>query len=173
MKPILLVVALSFLLTAINAQTNETKFIGTVKSQNVAIEAATVQLLKAKDSSIAKIGLTLKDGSFEISTSLQGNFILCIISNGYVKQYSAIYTANNETINVASFNLTQTSKELANVTVISKKPMVEQKLDRMIVNVEASASNVGANALEVLEKSPGVTVDKDGNISLKGKAGTN
>jgi hypothetical protein len=39
------------------------------------------------------------------------------------------------------------------------------------VNVEASASNVGTSALEVLEKSPGISVDKDGNISLKGKQG--
>ena len=41
----------------------------------------------------------------------------------------------------------------------------------MVVNVDAAVSNAGATALEVLEKSPGVTVDKDGNISLKGKQG--
>src|SRR5678815_3511313 len=41
----------------------------------------------------------------------------------------------------------------------------------MVVNVEASVTNMGATALEVLEKSPGITVDKDGNISLKGKDG--
>jgi hypothetical protein len=39
------------------------------------------------------------------------------------------------------------------------------------VNVDAAVTNVGASALEVLEKSPGVSVDKDGNISLKGKQG--
>ncbi|HTF30003.1 MAG TPA: outer membrane beta-barrel family protein, partial [Flavitalea sp.] len=46
-----------------------------------------------------------------------------------------------------------------------------QKIDRMVVNVEASITNAGSNALEVLEKSPGISVDKDGNISLKGKEG--
>src|SRR6185295_5686770 len=40
-----------------------------------------------------------------------------------------------------------------------------------VVNVEASITNVGNSALEVLEKAPGVSVDKDGNISLKGKQG--
>ena len=60
---------------------------------------------------------------------------------------------------------------MAGVTVTAKKPLIEQKLDRTIVNVEASATNVGNSALEVLEKAPGVSVDKDGNISLKGKAG--
>ena len=63
------------------------------------------------------------------------------------------------------------AKSIQAVTVVSKKPLIEQKLDRTIVNVDAAASNVGATALEVLEKSPGITVDKDGNISLKGKQG--
>ena len=53
----------------------------------------------------------------------------------------------------------------------AKKPLIEQKIDRTIVNVEASITNVGTSALEVLEKSPGVSIDKDGNISLKGKQG--
>ena len=60
---------------------------------------------------------------------------------------------------------------MATVTVVAKRPLVEQKIDRTVVNVEASATNVGASALEVLEKSPGISVDKDGNISLKGKDG--
>ncbi|MBD0296794.1 MAG: TonB-dependent receptor, partial [Flavisolibacter sp.] len=53
----------------------------------------------------------------------------------------------------------------------AKRPLIEQKIDRTIVNVEASVTNVGNSALEVLEKSPGVTVDREGNISLKGKQG--
>jgi len=63
------------------------------------------------------------------------------------------------------------TKALGGVTVTSRKPLIEQKIDRTIVNVDAAVSNVGATALEVLEKSPGITVDKDGNISLKGKQG--
>jgi hypothetical protein len=39
----------------------------------------------------------------------------------------------------------------------------------MVLNVEASTTNIGATALELLEKSPGVSIDKDGNIGLKGK----
>ena len=54
---------------------------------------------------------------------------------------------------------------------LAEKKLVEQKIDRMVINVDASPSNAGTSALEVLEKSPGVQVDKDGNISLKGKQG--
>ena len=52
-----------------------------------------------------------------------------------------------------------------------KRPLIEQRIDRTIVNVDASITNIGASALEVLEKSPGITVDREGNISLKGKEG--
>jgi hypothetical protein len=57
------------------------------------------------------------------------------------------------------------------VKVEVKRPFIERKIDRTVVNVDASITNAGTTALEVLEKSPGVTVDKDGNVSLKGKSG--
>jgi len=63
------------------------------------------------------------------------------------------------------------AKSLNAVVITTKKPLIEQKVDRMIVNVDATVTNVGTTALEVLEKSPGISVDKDGNISLKGKQG--
>jgi iron complex outermembrane receptor protein len=171
MKPIFVTIMAFFCLSFSNAQTNSTKFVGKIQSQNQAVEAATVQLLKAKDSSIVKIAVSAKDGSFEVTTNQQGNFLVCVIANGFAKQYSSNYTTNGNVIDVKLFELKPISKDLANVTVVAKKPLVEMKLDRTIVNVDASPSNVGANALEVLEKSPGISVDKDGNISLKGKAG--
>src|SRR4051812_8736412 len=61
------------------------------------------------------------------------------------------------------------SSNLKAVTVTARKPLIEQKADRLIVNVDAFISNTGTNILEALEKAPGVEVDKDGNISLKGK----
>ncbi|HMH21896.1 MAG TPA: TonB-dependent receptor, partial [Puia sp.] len=60
---------------------------------------------------------------------------------------------------------------LGQVTVTGKRPLTEQKIDRLVINVDAAVTNAGATALEVLEKAPGVTVDKDGHISLKGKQG--
>lgn len=65
---------------------------------------------------------------------------------------------------------TDSVHQLKQVVVSSKKPLFEVKIDKTVVNVDAAASNAGANVIEVLEKSPGVYVDKDGNISLKGKS---
>jgi iron complex outermembrane receptor protein len=60
---------------------------------------------------------------------------------------------------------------LEEVTVRSTKPIVEFLTDRTVVNVAAALTNSGATLLEVLEKSPGVTMDRNGNISLKGRQG--
>ncbi len=56
-------------------------------------------------------------------------------------------------------------------TVTGHTPPIERKKDRTIINVEASPTNTGSTVLEVLERSPGVTVDRNGGISLNGKPG--
>ena len=60
-------------------------------------------------------------------------------------------------LHLKQLNLFLLPKDLTGVTVAAKKPLIEQKIDRTIVNVEASITNVGTSALEVLEKSPGVS----------------
>jgi hypothetical protein len=60
---------------------------------------------------------------------------------------------------------------LQTATVTGHTPLVQRKKDRVIINVEVSPSNTGSTVLEVLERSPGVTVDRNGGISLNGKPG--
>jgi outer membrane receptor protein involved in Fe transport len=156
------------------AQTNtQGKVTGTVNGSAKPIEAATVNLLRAKDSSIAKIAVSNKNGEFEIEKLNNGKYLISVQSVGFKKFYSNIFelTTTKNTYDLSSISLTATDKQLSDVVVVSKKPLVEQRLDRTIVNVDASITSVGSTALEVLEKSPGVSVDKDGNISLKGKSG--
>ncbi|MEI9934236.1 MAG: outer membrane beta-barrel protein [Ferruginibacter sp.] len=62
-------------------------------------------------------------------------------------------------------------RNLSEIVVTARKPLIETRPDKTIINVDASISNNGATAMEILEKSPGITVDKDGNISLRGKPG--
>ncbi|MHA4896836.1 outer membrane beta-barrel protein [Pedobacter sp. PWIIR3] len=66
---------------------------------------------------------------------------------------------------------TDTVKTLKEVSVNSKKAFSVKKMDRVVVNVDALISNAGTSALDVLEKSPGVQVDQNGVVSLKGKQG--
>ncbi|MEO6254631.1 MAG: outer membrane beta-barrel family protein [Ferruginibacter sp.] len=137
------------------------------------IDAASVSLLKAKDSTIVKVAVTDKDGNFSFENVKEGNYLVLATSIGHSKTYSPAIaiTANNLFASVGVLQLVPTEKSLKEVVVSSKKPLIERKLDRTIVNVDASITSAGATALEVLEKAPGVSVDKDGNISLKGKSG--
>ena len=137
------------------------------------IDAASVSLLKAKDSSLVKIAITDKEGNFIIENVKDGAYLVLATSTGHSKTYSNVFTISTDQVNanVGILQLIPAEKNLKEVTVVSKKPFIERKADRTVLNVEASISNTGSTALEVLEKAPGVTVDKDGNISLKGKQG--
>jgi iron complex outermembrane recepter protein len=158
------------------AQTNTAgKVYGSIKDggQQKIIDAASVSLLKAKDSSLVKVALTDAAGNFSIENVKDGDYLVLATSVGHSKTYSNVFTISPAAldVNVGVLQLVPQDKNLTGVTVVAKKLFIERKADRTIVNVDASISNTGSTALEVLEKAPGVTVDKDGNISLKGKQG--
>jgi len=137
------------------------------------IDAASISLLRAKDSSLVKAAVTDKDGNFSFEDIKDGSYLVLGTSVGHVKVYSNTFaiSAANSSANVGVLQLVPFEKAMKEVSVTSKKPLIERKLDRTIVNVDASITSTGSTALEVLEKAPGVSVDKDGNISLKGKSG--
>jgi iron complex outermembrane recepter protein len=159
---------------ASQAQKSSGKVSGHVIDGNTkTIESATITLLRAKDSSVAKISAANKDGNFVFENVGEGKYMVSITAVGHTKGFSDVFeiTASNNTVALKTIELVPLAKNLTGVTVSAKKPLIEQKIDRTIVNVDAAVTNVGTSALEVLEKSPGISVDKDGNISLKGKQG--
>lgn len=177
MKPTLLTLITLFLLfnpLINNAQTTKKiKINGLVLFAQKPIDVANVTLHRSQDSALVKMAITNKQGEFEFLDIETATYFIQIQAIGFTKYSSAIIPIKeNKTILVLPpINLFAATKELGNVTVTSKKVFIEQKLDRTIVNVEALATNAGLTAFEVLEKAPGVVVDKDGNISLKGKQG--
>jgi iron complex outermembrane recepter protein len=135
--------------------------------------AVTVSLLHAKDSSLVKMSVSNKSGEYSFDNLLSEQYLVLATSVGFGRTYSKPIkiSSGNISVQVDPIILNPVSKDLKQVTVVSRKPMIEQKIDRTVINVEAAVTNTGSSALEVLEKSPGVQVDKDGNISLKGKQG--
>jgi len=169
-----LFIAIITLSISSQAQKGSGKVSGQVIDGNTrTIEAATITLLRAKDSSVAKISAANKEGNFAFENVGEGKYLVSITAVGHTKGFSETFeiTPANTNVILKTIELVPLAKNLAGVSVTAKKPLIEQKIDRTIVNVEASITNVGTSALEVLEKSPGVSIDKDGNISLKGKQG--
>lgn len=171
MKQLPILFAAGLVALAFQTKAQSAKVSGKVLSTDKPVEAATVSLLRAKDSAVVKFAATGRNGVFEIE-GREGQYLLSVQAVGYSKKYTDRFqlTAGN-TQQVGNIELAASNKQLEGVTVSSRKPLVEQKIDRMVVNVDASPTNVGSTALDVLEKSPGISVDKDGNISLKGKDG--
>jgi iron complex outermembrane recepter protein len=170
----LLICGLSSISLLTNAQTKPGKIAGQVIDGNQkTIEAATIALLKAKDSSTIKFSVANKTGHFEFENVPEGQYLVSISAVGHGKAYSEKIeiSESQKLLTLKTIELIPQAKNLSGVTVTASRPLIEQKIDRTVVNVEASVTNVGSSALEVLERSPGITVDKDGNISLKGKDG--
>src|SRR3954447_5144473 len=172
MKKIYTIITACASLIFLNAKAQQIATItGIVKAQdNKAVDAATVSLLKVKDSSVVKIAVTDKAGLFEFEKIKSDNYLLQVDAVGFNKFLKPVKVSNEQT-NTGEIQLTAASKALNGVNVSATRPLVETKIDKTVVNVDASPTNTGLSALEVLEKSPGVTVDNDGNITLKGKQG--
>lgn len=171
----LLVIALTALsLPGMSQQAKNGKISGTVIDGSIkTIESATITLMRAKDSSVVKMSVADKTGKFEFENVAAGDYFVAITAVGHNKGYSESVhiDANNNNVVLKTIELVPQAKAMSTVTVTAKKPAIEQKAGKTVVNVEASPTNAGLNALELLEKSPGVSVDNDGNISLKGKQG--
>jgi hypothetical protein len=157
-----------------NFYANAQKISGSVKeTDGKAVANATISLLKSKDSSVVKLGVSDKEGIYNFNGIKNGTYLVNVSYVGYAKGYSQPFeiTDANKNVTVPAIVLSKPLAELSGVTVTSKKPMIEVKADKTIVNVENSINAVGNDALELLRKSPGVLVDKDDNLSLSGKNG--
>ena len=171
---LVLVLFFATALVKISAQTTTHKVTGSVKDQaGVSLAAITVSLLKKADSSLVKVAITAKDGKYEFDKINDGVFLLSLTSAGFEKAYSDSFELNQARaeLEITPIQLKPATKSLSEVTVTAKRPFIETKIDKTVVNVDASPTNAGATALEVLEKSPGIMVSNDGVISLRGKAG--
>lgn len=152
---------------------NGGKIRGSVWQNAKPAEGATIGLLRAKDSVTVKLSVADREGSFVFENITDGKYFVSVTAVGHRKSYSKpVELAPREReVQLPPVSLTPVAKSLTDVTVTARRALIEQRIDRTVVNVDASITNLGTSALEVLEKSPGVSVDGEGNISLKGKEG--
>ncbi len=152
----------------------QTRVQGIVREgKNGPLESASISLFKGPDTTVSRTTVTDKEGRFEFSNIPAGIYRVRVSVVGFETVTGASFNiaSGDKTMDLPGFDLKRKNNELQSVVVVSKKQFIEQKNDRILVNVDASPANAGTSVMDVLEKSPGVSVDKDGNISLKGKQG--
>lgn len=134
---------------------------------------ANVLLLKAHDSTLVKGMVTSDAGIYRLEGVPPGSYLLMATLVGYRKTYSAPFTltANTPAPKLETIRLMPETKELSEVQVTAKKPLFEQQIDRLVVNVQSSITSSGGNVLDVLQRAPGLSVNQQSNtLSMQGKA---
>ena len=157
--------------TFLFSQNNE-KFLisGIIESENKEKMAFyEIYLFQNSDNTLLKTELTDENGTFNFQSILKGNYSLKINSDGELKTVETIDLQNN--IESGTLTITSQTKQIQEVVIEKKKPFIERKLDKLVVNVENSIASTGSTILEVLQRSPGVMVNEDSGINLKGKTG--
>lgn len=145
-----------------------------VDSDQNSLPFATVSLHHKQDSTLVKVTLSNEDGSFaiEFEPKTITTYFLKVSMPFYEPYSKEILILNNESsIDLGTLQLVYATQGLGEIQISGKKPFLERKADRLIINVENGIMSAGSSAFEILEKTPGVTVNLQDAISLNGKSG--
>jgi len=140
-----------------------------IDHNNDAIYFATLALYHAKDSTVSKAISTEADGRFTLNEIPDGDYYLEANMLGFAtKSITGIQFPldNNRNIDI---QLVEDATTLSTIEVTAKVPLLEQRSDRLIVNVENNMTSLNGNLLDVMKKVPGMMVIND-RLSMAGQS---
>ena len=157
---------LTFLISATLFSQNTTQYAGSIRdTKNDVISFATISLLD-KDSSLIKATQSNIDGNFSISISNEKIAFIKVTYFGYMNYIRNINSFTDKS-NIA-VQLVLETKNLKVVDVVAEKKAIQNSIDKIVINADKLAVAAGGNATDVLKSAPAVTVDMEGNVSLRG-----
>jgi len=132
------------------------------------VEFATIALTDASGKTIDGTIADVK-GKFSINKIADGNYTITISFIGYQSfTQTAVLEGKKNDINLGSVKLAEEATQLKEVVIEAQKDLVEERVDRTIYNAENDATTRGGDATDVLKRVPMLTVDLDGNVSMRG-----
>ena len=148
-------------------------YITVINDKKQIAEGVSIDLFNATKKILIKTTLTNNKGTAVFFDMAEGSHYFIISGVGFKSYKTPVYTFplaagidNNQTI-----QLETVISNLQDITLVSSRPLVQYVQGKVLINVDAAVTNVGTSVLEVLEKSPGVTIDRNGTISLQAKTG--
>ncbi|HEX8504842.1 MAG TPA: TonB-dependent receptor [Hymenobacter sp.] len=137
-----------------------------------AVEFATVTLHRAADSVVVKSEFSDAQGHFQLEAPGGARYRVSAAQVGFERYWSAPFDLPAEGLALPAITLRASqATALKEVTVTARKPLFERQADRTVVNVEDSPLSAGSTTLDVLTRSPGVTVGSGDALNLKGRSG--
>lgn len=136
------------------------------------VEYASVALLTAGDSVVTGGTMTKANGTFELVRVPTGTFRLKISFVGYYTINTETFTvAGNSVTNLGTINLVPSEALLKDIKVTAKKPEIVTKIDKQTYRADKFESARGGTAIDVLKNLPAVTLNGEGDISVRGSSG--
>jgi len=169
----LLTLACAGLLCSLAAQASDPAIYGQVQdSDGLGVAFANAALYNAADSTLYKVEVTDDAGLFRFAGLRAGRYFLKITYVGAADLWVPdLELGAEEALDLGVLTFASTAVDLVEATVTASRALVEIKPDRTVFNVEGTINSVGADALSLLRKAPGVTVDNNDNINVLGRAG--
>ena len=141
------------------------------KATGLPMEYATVRACTLPDTTFIAGCITEPTGNFSMQLE-KGRYVLEIQYMGFVPVYKNVtLDGSKNPFDVGKINLSPDHQMLGEVDVVAEQSTYEMTLDKRVFNVGKDVSNTAGNAIEVLENIPAVSVDVEGNVSLRGDDG--
>jgi len=134
------------------------------------MEYANVAIYNASDSTLVTGGITNAKGEFKISGLTNGNYYLVAHFIGFEKFKIPNIELNsaNRVLDVGKVELSPATLSIGSVDVVADKSAIEYQLDKKVVNVSQVVNAAGGSAVDVLQNTPSIQVDIEGNVTLRG-----
>ncbi|MBB4080031.1 outer membrane receptor protein involved in Fe transport [Lewinella aquimaris] len=136
------------------------------------VEYATIVLLAADGATQINGTLTEPDGSFKLTDIPVGEYQIKASFIGYTEQTVAEVktTKKSPDLELAPIALANDAVMLEGIEVTGEASLIENRIDKLVYNAEKDATNQGGDASDVLRKVPLLSVDLEGNVSLRGSS---
>ena len=137
---------------------------------NQPLEYATISMTRKKDNQVVNGTITDETGFFKIKDVDFGKYKIEITFIGYKTKtlHDVAIRPDNKIVDLGQINLEPSIENIAEAVVVSDRPTMTYKIDKKVINVSQQHTSASGTAVEILETIPSVTVDIDGNVSLRG-----
>jgi outer membrane receptor protein involved in Fe transport len=163
--------AVLFLLPGYAFSQTKMKLSGTVSDSSKPLAFATIRIFKKNNTAPLQTTLSKENGSYELNKPDTGNYVLSFTHTGFAeKRVEIAVVSKTGDMQIDPVQLSGTTGILKEVVVKSQRPMVEQSDDKVVLNVEDDPTNKTETAIDILRKTPFITVDGEDNIKVNGKS---
>ncbi|RNL51006.1 outer membrane beta-barrel protein [Pedobacter jejuensis] len=162
-----------FILSQAKAQITNGKISGLLVDEKGKPISATIVVKNLGDTTFVKKISTDNKGKFSFNDLTLGSYSIAITAVGFKTIDEKVEITTNQFSINKIYKIAPESNDLGSINISGKKPLIERYSDKTVMNVENSIVATGNTALEVLAKMPGVSVNQDGIITVRGKSGVN